>query len=317
MGKVIPECSGEFPTLRTKFALASRPHSSTPSRKCNGSMDVITKIHALLNTVGVPAILEDPDALATMSDDHRDMLHEARDLASTAVEEKPEDEQLIDLLYMSHMTLSTSQYLYSVLSADEPAAVPTPAELNKAWSGRPLMKYDKNALKDMLVPTTTLDTLTQVGLPDEAEPYLSFEPTLKRLAEAEELDGEDEDYDRYFQAYWLLGYTEDDDALCIDERADGVVALLQRDWGFFAMQYVNASVGHLLQTMQAYDDMLKSVDPQTAAESFPNIQVPDEARVAFLARVSAFDPGAMAEGAFWYEELSLLEQGGEEDDDQE
>ena len=263
-------------------------------------------IHDLLTSVGIPEILDDPEALATLSDESMERLLQARRMAAEAVEQHPTDGALIDLLYMTHMSVTSARYLHAVLAAGEPITAPSPADLVRMWSGDPLRLVSKGAVREMMVPTATVDTLTKAGLPAEADPGLAFIDEPKRLADAEQIEAGEDDYASYFDSYWVIGSTELDDVVAIDERADGVVVVLDREWGFFAMQYVNASVAHLLLTMQAYADMLDAVDPEMMAENFPDLVVPEEVRKTFVSRVEAIDPGAVSEGSYWYEELLAL-----------
>jgi hypothetical protein len=262
-------------------------------------------INDLLLSVGIPEILDDPDALATMPPEKMEALLQARSMAAEAVEQHPTDGALIDLLYTAHMSVTSARYLHAVLAAGDPIESPSTADLVRMWGGAPLISVEKGAVQDLLAPTSTIDTLTKAGLPSEAEPYLTF-TTPQRLSAAEGIEAGEDDYATYFDAYWKIGATENDDVVCIDERADGVIVVLDRDWGFFAMQYVNASVAHLLLTMQAYADMLETVDPQTLADNFPNITVSDAARANFISAIEAIDPGAMADGSFWREEIEML-----------
>jgi len=227
----------------------------------------------------------------------------ARDLAVEAAERFPEDSDVVDQLYMAHMTYTTSRYLYAVLGAQAPMEVPNVGELQRAWQGEPLRPYDKDNVRELMIPSSSASVLSKLGLPEEAEPFLSFDDRIQRLVEAEGLvdSADDEEYGRYFNAYWRIGATQDDNVICIDERADGVVVILDRDWGFFSMQYMNSSVGHMLLSMQAFMDMLSTVDPETMAEQWPNLVIGEDAKNTFRTIVETIDPGAMSEGAFWVE----------------
>jgi len=261
----------------------------------------VDEVRSLLASVGVPEILDDPEAMASFDEETSTKLLAARDLAVEAAERYPENSDVVDQLYMAHMTYTTSRYLYAVLGAGAPMEVPNVADLQRAWQGEALRPYDKTNVRELMIPSTSADILTKLGLPEVAEPMLSFDASIQRLVDAEGLvdTAEDEEYVRYFGAYWRIGATDDDNVICIDERADGVVVVLDRDWGFFSMQYVNSSVGHLLLTMQAYMDMLSTVSPEVMAEQWPNLVISDEAKGTFRAIVEAIDPGAISEGAFW------------------
>ncbi len=263
----------------------------------------VDEVRNLLTSVGVPEILDEPEAMASFDAATSMKLLTARDLAIEAAERYPEDSDVVDQLYMAHMTYTTSRYLYAVLGAQAPMEVPNVGELQRAWQGEPLRPYDKENVRELMIPSSSASVLSKLGLPEEAEPFLSFDDKIERLVEAEGLvdSADDEEYVRYFNAYWRIGATEDDNVICIDERADGVVVVLDRDWGFFSMQYMNSSVGHMLLSMQAFMDMLSTVDPETMAEQWPNLVVGDDAKNTFRTLVETIDPGAMSEGAFWAE----------------
>ena len=263
----------------------------------------VDEVRTLLTSVGVPEILDEPEAMASFDAATSMKLLAARDLAVEAAERFPEDSDVVDQLYMAHMTYTTSRYLYAVLGAQAPMEVPNVGELQRAWQGEPLRPYDKDNVRELMIPSSSASVLSKLGLPEEAEPFLSFDDRIQRLVEAEGLvdSADDEEYGRYFNAYWRIGATQDDNVICIDERADGVVVILDRDWGFFSMQYMNSSVGHMLLSMQAFMDMLSTVDPETMAEQWPNLVIGEDAKNTFRTIVETIDPGAMSEGAFWVE----------------
>lgn len=281
-------------------------------------MTPIETIKDMLAKVGVPDILERPEDLAQLDDDAIAILAGAHDMAVDASEDDPTNEELLDLFYLSHMALTQVFFLRSVMVAGEPVEAPPAADLKRMWNGEPLRPVAKEAIAEMLVPTATLETLTSAGLPEGADPNLEFDEAPVRLIEAEGMDSEDADpdYVQYFQAYWAIGATENDDVIAIDERGDGLVVVLDREFGLFAMQYMNASVAHLLVTMQAFGDLLDAVDDAAVnADPAGDIPVPVEAVERFRNLIEALDPGAMSEGAFWYEELAMITDGEAGDDD--
>lgn len=280
-------------------------HKVLFSHMNKSAQEYVDEVRNLLTSVGVPEILDEPEAMASFDAATSMKLLTARDLAVEAAERYPENSEVVDQLYMAHMTYTTSRYLYAVLGAGAPMEVPTVGEIQRAWQGESLRPYDKTNVRELIIPSTSAGVFTTLGLPEEAEPFLSFDDKIERLVEAEGLvdSADDEEYVRYFSAYWRIGATEDDNVICVDERADGVIVVLDRDWGFFSMQYMNSSVGHLLLSMQAYMDMLSTVDPETMAEQWPNLVLSDEAKHTFRTIVEAIDPGAMSAGAFWAEAL--------------
>ncbi len=267
-------------------------------------MASLEHVQSLLNTVGAPEILEDPDALASLDETKYDALLEAIDEILELVEERPNDEEVIDALYVTHMTLSSANYWHSVLASGEPTEEPDAHTISKSWGGEALRPYAKDTLGDLIINTSSIATLTQTGLPASAEPGLSFNDTIQRLAEVETIETSDEDEAKdFFNAYWMLGRTEDDDVICLDERVDGAVVVLDRDWGFMSLRYMNASVGHLLATLEAWRRLEHAEEVEPAIERFTE-------------EIEKLDPGALGTGSFWADMLDELE-GDEEDEDED
>lgn len=267
-------------------------------------MASLEHVQSLLNTVGAPEILEDPDALASLDETKYDALLEAIDEILELVEQHPNDEGVIDALYITHMTLSSANYWHSMLASGEPAEEPDTHLITKSWGGGVLRPYAKASIADVIINSSSIATLTQTGLPASAEPGLTFSDTIQRLAEVETIEVSDEDEAKdFFNAYWLIGRTEDDDVICLDERVDGAVVVLDRDWGFMSMRYMNASVGHLLATLEAWRRLEETEDLSAGIDLFST-------------ELEKLDPGALGSGSFWADMLDELE-GDDEDEDEE
>jgi len=188
------------------------------------------------------------------------------------------------------------------LASGEPTEEPDAHTISKSWGGEALRPYDKDSLSDIIINSSSIDTLTKSGLPASAEPGLSFNDTIERLADVETLETSDEDEAKdYFDPYWMLGRTADDDVIALDERVDGAVVVLDRDWGFMSMRYMNASVGHLLATLEAWRRLEETEDLAPALERFTE-------------ELEKLDPGALGSGSFWSDMLDELE--GDADDEE-
>lgn len=265
-------------------------------------MASLEHVQSLLDTVGAPQILEDPDALASLDEAKYDALLEAIDEILELVEQHPNDEGVIDALYVTHMTLSSANYWHSVLASGEPTEEPDAHTISKSWGGEALRPYAKDSIAELIINSSSIATLTQTGLPATAEPGLTFSDSIKRLAEVETLEVTEEDEAKdYFNAYWALGRTEDDDVICLDERVDGAVVVLDRDWGFMSMRYMNASIGHLLATLEAWRRLEATEDVNAGLERFSE-------------ELEKLDPGALGTGSFWADMLDELE--GDDDDEE-
>lgn len=264
-------------------------------------------MHPTLSALGLPDLLEDPQAMASLTDENLDALARVRDEAADALDARPDDADLIDTVYLAHMTLSSALYLRAIMSDEQPQALPPASVLARSWNGPVLRPYAKEDTADMLVPTSTLEVLCTAGVPSHAAPDISFDPKPVPLLDVVEIPEDDEDASRdYFRAYWRIAVTENDDAICIDERGDGVVVLLDREWGYYAQQYVNASVGHFLLCLEAWRAM--------EADDRDDL---DEVIGTFERAVERIDPAALTEGAFWDSLLASLEEDDEDEDSEE
>jgi len=254
-------------------------------------------MHPTLLSLGLPDILENPEALGALTNEQLDMLTSVRDEASDALEAEPTNEENIDTVYLAHMTLTSALFLRALMNDVQPQALPPAAVLARSWGGTPLRLVMKEDLANMLVPTATIEMLTKAGLPEAAEPELVFdEKPVRLLSVMETLEDFDEPTDEFFGSYWRVGQTAYGDAICVDERADGVVVCLDLDWGFYAQQFVNTSLGHLLLCLEAW----------RALEADPSDDI-DAALEKFERAVERIDPAALTEGAYWADVLESVE----------
>ena len=252
-----------------------------------------------LITLGLPEILEDPERLAQLDDEQIDLLITIREEAAEGLEGNEEDTDLIDTVYLAHMTLSSALFLRAIASDVATPPVPAAQVVARSWSGKPLTVCNADALSDMLAPKATLDMLTKAGLPEHAEPELSFNNPPVKFVNDLELSEDAEDASAsadFFSTFWKIATTDDGDAVCIDERADCAIVLLDREWGYYAQQFVNSSVGHFLLCLEAWRAFEESDGDQL-----------DEATAKLERAIERIDPVALTEGAYWAEILHAID----------
>ena len=253
-----------------------------------------------LLSLGLPEILEAPERLAEFTDEQIDLLATIRDEAADALESDESNAELIDTIYLAHMTLASALFLRAIASDVPVPDLPAAQVIARGWGGGLLLSCDADAVREIIAPRATLDVLTKAGLPAKADPELTFSLPPTRLADTIELaddDVDDASSKEFFSTFWKIGETDDGDAVCIDERADCAVVVLDAEWGFYAQQFVNSSVGHLLQCLEAW----RVLEHDDANEV-------DEAIERFERAVDRIDPRALTEGAFWSDVLAMLEE---------
>lgn len=249
--------------------------------------------------LGLPEILEDPERLAQLDDEQIDLLVTIREEAAEKLEQDEENTDLIDTVYLAHMTLSSALFLRAIASDIATPPLPAAQVVARSWAGQPLAPCSADALADMLAPKTTLDMLTKAGLPERAEPELTFNNPPVKFVNDLELSEDAEDAAAsadFFSTFWRIATTEDEDALCIDERADCAIVLLDREWGYYAQQFVNSSIGHFLLCLEAWRAF------EAAGEEDLDGAVSKLERA-----IERIDPVALTEGAYWAEILNAIE----------
>ena len=262
-------------------------------------------MHPLLTSLGLPDLLEDPESLSKLTDEQLDLLANVRDEAADALDLEPDNEENIDAVYLSHMTLTSALFLRALTADVQAQALPPGSVLLRSWNGSPLRIASKEHTAEMVVPTATLDVLNNAGLPAVAEPELTFDEHPVRLLSLMDLpSGDDEDTsDEFFSSFWRIAFNSYEDAICIDERADGIVVMLDKEWGYYAQQFVNSSVGHFLLCLEAWRVMEVDAgdDVDTIIETFER-------------SIERIDPAALTEGAFGSDCLDALDDSDEEDE---
>lgn len=252
-----------------------------------------------LLSLGLPEILEDPERLAELDDEQIDLLVTIREEAAQTLEQDEDNTDLIDTVYLSHMTLSSALFLRAIASDIPTPAVPAAQVVVRSWSGEPLALCSAESVSDMLAPKATIDMLTKAGLPKSAEPGLDFSIPPTRFvndlepAEDSEVDTASQDF---FSTFWQIATTEHGDAICIDERADCAIILLDREWGYYAQQFINSSVGHFLLSLAAWHAVEQAADEDL-----------EDALTKFERALERIDPVALTEGAYWAEIIHAIE----------
>ncbi len=257
-----------------------------------------------LTDIGLPGILDNPEQLAQLSDEQIDELAAIRDEAAEELENDESNADLIDTVYLAHMTLTSALFLRAIASDVEIPDLPAAQVLARSWGGGLLLSSDADSVREIIAPRQTLDMLTKAGLPAKADPELTFSLPPTKLSDMVELaddDVDDSSSKEFFSTFWKIGETDDGDVLCLDERADCAVILLDAEWGYYAQQFVNSSVGHLLQCLEAW----RVLEQDDANEI-------DDAIERFERAVDRIDPRALTEGAFWFDVLAMLEDEEEE-----
>lgn len=124
--------------------------------------------------------------------------------------------------------------------------------------------------------------LTEIGLPNSASPYLTFDLDPKRQLSS--IDG--------FPQMLAIGTNAYGDHICLDMAADGAVVYVNHD-NLNAQILINSSISALAESLCLYLTHRHKGEPKD-----------------LLTAIGAIDPLAVSIGKFWQHEAAALANGG-------
>ncbi|BDS07339.1 hypothetical protein NT6N_23790 [Oceaniferula spumae] len=122
-----------------------------------------------------------------------------------------------------------------------------------------------------------------VGLPEDATPYLSFFPSLRRFVDIDPYLGDD------FSAFIALGHNGSGDYICLDTR-DGKIIYHNHDNGMQEV-FINSSIEKFAETLCLF-----------AESALVNYASP------FLKDLGSIDPPAVEPSAMWFSEYHMMRE---------
>ena len=227
------------------------------------------------------------------------LLLDARTLVREALGADHSNDDLVQL----HVELAVvlSRYFFAKALSEEnyTQSLIGPEEFARRWAqeeSSALVRIGREATAEWNIAEDSAQFLAEAGLPVEAAPFLAF-GQAGRLWEVWDF-GQDTDYAReLFPQYIQIGTDGSGNAVCIDEEHNGIVVLLDRDFGFQAISFVNSSVQQLAECLLVYRTAL---DEQRlyGGEGLAGLIGQEFMRI---------DSRAMGRECFWHREVLLLQ----------
>ncbi len=107
------------------------------------------------------------------------------------------------------------------------------------WDSDELLTFERSILEQLNISEEHINFLTEIGLPREAAPFLTFENELKLLNEVYNLDGPE------FQKKIVIGSDGAGDPICIELTNHRIYACGHED--DFEPRFMNSSVMELFK----------------------------------------------------------------------
>jgi hypothetical protein len=174
----------------------------------------------------------------------------------------------------------------------------THQEFKRRWENVPddrLIVFAEKSISDVRIPSAARTFLIEVGLPEQAAPFLDFGPpksgTLEHVSTVWHQPAA-------FERYRIIGGNGSGDPVCLDEDAEGEVVYLNHD-NKFKRVLMASSVALLAECLLELRDLI-----QNAGGDSERVTPPEYARL--LAHFRDIDSASSGKGGFWERELATL-----------
>ncbi len=250
-----------------------------------------------------------------------DLLIQARTLVHEAISFDQSNDELMELHV--ELTIVLSRYFLAKVLAEESytQSLIEPEEFARRWGSteEELVPLDPELMKSWNIGADSIQFLAEAGLPDSAAPFLVF-GQAGRLWEVWDF-AEDAEYAReLFASYIQIGLTETGNPLCLDEDQNGMVLMLDPEFGFQALTFVNSTVQQLAECLLVYRVALEEIQRSYSEEAGINKELLAGIADWVEQEVMRIDSRAMGRECFWNNEVALLRSNtgaGDEFDDDE
>lgn len=173
-------------------------------------------------------------------------------------------------------------------------------ELKEKWDEEayPLIEYDKKIVDNLQVPMECKEFLIEVGLPEAAVPFLTFESSddggLLTLREKYDIDKD----------YIYIGFTGEGDIIAIEDKS-GVIIVINHETD--ENVYMNSSIGQLLESLFEYSEFVKRIKNANGRQAFLNRECSKEELEVIKNKLNSIDNNSIQNDSFWWNEISLFE----------
>lgn len=241
-----------------------------------------------------------------------ELLVEAREVVREALTQGFQNEEIIELHVDLVISLSW-HFLRTALAMEEyTQSFIEPEEFVQRWNEpENLIRPDEAQLQQYEVGEEAKQFLLRAGLPASAAPFTSFlgEGQLGRLWEVWGLDEEETAYakDDFFN-YLLIGSDGSGNPFCLDQENNDIVVILDHDYGFQAVTFVNSSVAQLAECLLVYRHLMEQNTQGNDEDSFPEALSSNDLLAWVEKEFLRIDSRAMSRECFWRNELDALRQ---------
>ena len=174
----------------------------------------------------------------------------------------------------------------------------TPEDFAGRWKHSPMIKFSHRPDFRRGLSDASSAALSDHGLPQTADPWLSFMEFVKVDTATASLLEE--------KMLYPVGCLANGSFICIDKRSDSLIIFDRNDPD--DLWTLNSSLEALYESIVIYDEFITEVNRRNPNYS-SDFKIPDGMLSELKHRLTICDPEAMNSHGFWYCELSALDDG--------
>ena len=172
----------------------------------------------------------------------------------------------------------------------------TPAEFTRKWKHSPVIRFRLTSPLSSGLSRESAAALKDFGLPQSAEPWLSFGEFVKTDAQSEAALIEKE--------LFPVGVLANGSLICIEKRTDRLVIFDRDDPD--DLWILNSSLQAFYESAAVFDGFITEVNRRNPKYS-SDFRIPEGMLSELGEKLADCDPEAMAAKGYWYCELNVLD----------
>ena len=182
----------------------------------------------------------------------------------------------------------------------------TPKEYLTNWTGQgdKLIALSKQKLIDLNLQASTISYL-EVGLPEDAAPYILFVNNSNDLYEGVAKLEDQYDLDLEPDKYIVIGSDGSGNPIAVNIKNNDTIEWLDHE-DYFESSYCNNSLASLLNFLIIYRDFVNEIISANGDDALLDANFTDEQFDYMKERMLTVDSTAVNQLGFWKEELEML-----------
>lgn len=166
------------------------------------------------------------------------------------------------------------------------------------WTSDELLTFERSALERLNINPEQINFLTEIGLPRDAAPFLTFENELQTLNEIYGLDEPE------FLTKIVIGSDGAGDPICIELTNQRIYACDHED--DFEPRFMNSGVSELFKFLSLFKSFAEQLINDKGEDAFIDANFTDYELLELTSKLRFIDPTALEPSTFWNDEIGTM-----------